>query len=85
MGLQKADAPPLLAAGAADHLMQQLKRALGRARIAVAEAEIGVDDADQIELGEMMALGDELRADDDIEAALRHVVEFRAQAFHRFH
>ena len=85
MRLQKADAAPLLAAGAADHLMQQLERALGRARIAIAEAEIGIDDADQIELGEMMALGDQLRADDDVEAALRHVVEFLAQALHRFH
>ena len=83
--LQKADAAALLAAGAADHLMQQLERALGRARIAVAEPEIGVDDADQIELGEMMALGDQLRADDDVEAALRHVVELLPQALHRFH
>ena len=58
---------------------------LGGARIAVAETEIGVDDADQIELGEMMTLGDQLRADDDIEAALRHVVEFRPQALHGLH
>ena len=50
--------------------MQQLEGALGGARVAVAEAEIGVDNADQIELGKMVALGDELRADDDVEAAL---------------
>ena len=75
MRLQKADAAALLAAGAADHLMQQLERALGGARIAVGKPEIGIDDADQIELGKMMPLGDELRADDDVEAALRHVVE----------
>ena len=74
---------PCLAAGAADHLMQQLERALGRARIAVGEAEIGVDDADQVELGEMVALGDELRADDDVEAALRDVVELLAQPLDR--
>ena len=83
--LQKAEAAALLAAGAADHLMQQLERALGGARIAVGEPEIGIDDADQIELGEMVALGDELRADDDVEAALRHVVELLAQPLDRFH
>ena len=36
MGLQIADAAALLATGAADHLMQQLERALGRARISLA-------------------------------------------------
>ena len=80
--LQITVAAPLLAAGAADHLMQQLERALGRARIAVRKSEIGVDNADQIELGEMMALGDELRADDDVETALRHVVQFLPQPLH---
>ena len=80
--LQIAVAAPLLAAGAADHLMQQLERALGGARIAVGKAEIGIDDADQIELGKMVALGDKLRADDDVEAALRHVVELLPQPLH---
>ncbi len=80
--LQKAIAPPRLAAGAADHLMQKLEGALGGARIAVGKAEIGVDDADQIELRKMVALGDELRADHDVEAALRDVVELLAQPLH---
>ncbi len=75
MRLQITVAAALLAAGAADHLMQKLERALGGARIAVGEAEIGIDDSDEIELGEMMALGDKLGADDDVEAALRHIVE----------
>ena len=44
------------------------------------EPEIGVDHADQVELGKMMALGDELGADDNVELALRDVVEFFAQA-----
>ena len=30
----------------------------------------------------MVALGDELRTDDDIEAALRHIVQLLAQPFH---
>ena len=81
--LQIAVAAALLAAGAAHHLVQQLEGALGGARIAVGKAEIGVDDADQVELGEMVALGHELRADHDIEAALRDVVELLAQPLHR--
>ena len=65
--------------------MQQLERALGGARVAVAQAEIGVDDADEIELREMMPLGDELRADDDVEVAFGDVVELLAQPFDRLH
>ena len=57
------------AAGAAGHLSEQLKSALGGARIGAAEPGIGVDDADQGQKGKIMALGDELRADDDIEGA----------------
>ena len=72
-----------IAAGAADHLMQELEGALGGARIAVAQAEIGVDDADQIEHREVMALGDELRADDDVEFARGDVGEFLAHALDR--
>src|ERR1043166_5309044 len=41
--LQIADAAALLAAGAADHLIEQLERPLGGARIAIVQAEIGVD------------------------------------------
>jgi hypothetical protein len=44
--LQKTVATPGLAAGAADDLVQQLKRPFDRARIASGEAEIGVDDTD---------------------------------------
>ena len=46
--------------------------------------EIGIDDADQVELGKVMPLGDELRADDDVDAALRDVVEFLAQPLDRW-
>ena len=84
MRLQIADAAARLAAGAADHLMQKLEGALAGARIAVAEAEIGIDDADQIEPRKMMTLGDELRADDQSNRPSRHVVEFGAQALDQF-
>ena len=83
MRLQVAAADAGVAPGAADHLMQELERALGGARIAVGEAEVGIDDADEVELGEVMALGDELRADDDVEAALRDVVQLLAQPVDR--
>ena len=47
--------------------MQELERALGRARVgALAEPQVAVDDADGGELREMMALGHHLRADDDV-------------------
>ena len=82
--LQIADAVALLAPGAADDLMQQLERAFGRARVAVRQAEIGVDDADQIELREVVTLGDELRPDDDVETPLGDVVQLLAQPLHRF-
>ena len=76
--LQVADAAALLAPGAAGDLMQQLERAFGRARVAVRQAEIGVDDADEIELREVVALGDELRPDHDVEPPLGDVVQLFA-------
>ena len=81
--LQKSVAGAGFAAGAADHLVQELKGALGRARVAVGEAEIGIDDADEVEHREVMALGDKLRADNDVEAAGGDVGEFFAHALDR--
>ena len=84
VGLQIADAAARLAPGTADDLMQQLKGALGGARIAVGKAEIGVHHPHQIEPGKMMSLGDQLGADDDVEAACGHLVQLLAQALERF-
>src|SRR5690606_19414141 len=61
MCLQIANAPPLLAARTPDHLIEQLKSTLSRARIAVAKAEIGIDHADEVEAREVVALRHELR------------------------
>ena len=83
VGLQVAVAGAGVAAGAADHLMQKLERALGGARIAIAQAEIGIDHADQIEHREVMALGDQLGADDDVELAGGDIGEFLAHALDR--
>ena len=68
-----------LAAGAPDDLMQELERAFGRARIAIAEPEIGIDDADERERREMMSLGDKLRADDDVDFSFGDRLEFGAE------
>ena len=58
------------AAGAARHLMQQLVGALGRAQVAALETEIGIHHADQGQHREMMALGDDLGADQQVDLML---------------
>src|SRR5438128_10873211 len=80
MRLQEAHAAALLAPGAADYLVQQLEGALGSARSAIGGTEVGIDDADQIELREMMALGDKLRPDHDVDEALLDLGKLLAHA-----
>src|SRR3546814_10570845 len=46
-----------------------------RAQVAAFEAQIGVDHADQRQVGEMIAFGDELGADDDVDVARLHAVD----------
>ena len=73
--------PGLLGApGAAGRLAQQLERALGGARIGVGEADVGVDHADEREQREIVALGDELGADDEVVLAARRRVELSRAA-----
>ena len=83
MGLQIADAAALIAPGTADHLIEQLKSPLGGARIAIAQTEIRIDDADQIEPREIMPLRHQLRADDDIDAAFRDFIQLAAHGLDR--
>ena len=78
-GLQKAEALLAGAPGAAGDLAQELEGALGGARVAIGEAEIGIDDADQRHVGEIVALGDELRADDDVGLAIGDGFELQPQ------
>jgi hypothetical protein len=82
IGLQQADALLAGAAGAAGDLAEQLEGALGRARIAVGQAEIGIDHADQRHVRKIVALGDELRAYDDIGLALGDRFELEPQPPH---
>ena len=64
--------------------MQQLECTLRRARIAIAEPKIGIDNADKVELGEMVPLRHQLRADDDVELAVGDIIQLLTQALHRF-
>ena len=72
MGLDQDASGLLAAAGAAGDLHDLLEAALGRAQIAAGQAEIGIDHSDQGQVGEMIALGDELGADDDVDRAGFH-------------
>ena len=82
VGLDDGAACAADAAGAAGHLRQELEGPLGGAEVAMGEAEIGVDDADQGELREIVALGDELRADDDVGFARGDRGELAPEALH---
>ena len=78
-GLQQRASAPVASPGAPGRLAQELERALGRARIGVGEADIGVDDADKGQKREVVPLGDELGADDEVIGAARRGVELAAQ------
>jgi hypothetical protein len=56
-------------AGAAGHLREELERALAGAKVRQMQGEVGVDDADERDIREMQALGDHLRADEDVDLA----------------
>ena len=72
MGLDEHAARLVAAAGAAGDLADLLEAALGGAQVAAGKAEIGIDHADQGQVGEVIALGDELGADDDVDLARLH-------------
>ena len=65
-GLQQRPAQPFAAPRPPGRLAQKLERALGRARIGVGEPDIGVDHADESQKREVVALGDQLGADDEV-------------------
>jgi hypothetical protein len=61
-GLDQHDPRHVAASGAAGDLGEKLKGALGRAEIRHAEADIGRDHAHQRDIGNIVPLGDHLRA-----------------------
>jgi hypothetical protein len=64
-------APP----GAPGDLADELEGALGGAEVGLGERGVGVDDADEADIGEVEALGDHLRAEQELEFALGEPVE----------
>ena len=72
VGLDEDAARLVAAAGAAGDLLDLLEAALGRAQVAAGKAEVGIDHADQGQVGEVIALGHQLGADDDVDRAGLH-------------
>src|SRR5262245_25612117 len=64
-GLDENAAPFFAAAGAAGDLSNQLKCPLGGSQVAKMECCVGVDDADEGDIGKIEPLGDHLRAEQD--------------------
>ena len=69
-GLNQHDSGRLAASGAAGGLRQELEGSLGGAEIGEAQADVGVHDAHQRDVGNVVTLGDHLRADQDVVIAL---------------
>ncbi len=61
------------------HLIEQLECPLCRARIAIGEAKIGIDNADQRHAGKIVPLGHQLRANDNIGVTLGNRLQFQPQ------
>ena len=69
-GLDEHDAGGLAAPGASAGLGEQLEGPLGGAKIGQAQAHVGADDADQSDVGDIVTLGDHLRAHQDVIVAI---------------
>ena len=69
ISLQHDFAGRLAASGASGNLGEELEGALGGAEVGEAESDVGTDDADQRDAVNVVALGDHLRADEQIEFA----------------
>ena len=72
MGLDQHAARLVAAPGAPGDLLDLLEAALGGAQVAALKAEVGIDHPDQGQVGEVIALGDQLGADDDVDLARLH-------------
>ena len=79
VGLHQREARPLGAAGAAGDLADQLEGLLGGAQVAALQPEVGVDHPDEGQQREVVALGDELGADDEVGAATGDLLDARLQ------
>ena len=75
VGLEQRAPGPFAATGTTDGLAEQLPGALRGALIGQVERDVRGDDADERHLRHVEPLGDEARADEDVAAALREVVD----------
>lgn len=66
---------PIAAPSAARHLRKNLKRALRGAEVGQIQGKIRLQHADQRDGGEVMAFGDHLRANQDVDVAPPHVAQ----------
>src|SRR5947208_15944363 len=57
-------------------LTEQLKTALRRPKVRQVDADVRVHDADQSHVGEVESLRDHLRAEQDVDVAVRNAVEY---------
>ena len=73
------------AAGAPGHLRQQLERAFAGAKVRHVQRQIGVNDADERDVGKMQALGDHLRADKNINLTGAKIAKHFAVIVFAFH
>ena len=72
MGLDQHATRLVAAAGAAGDLLDLLEAALRGAKVAALQAKVGIDHSDQGQVGEVIALGHQLGADDDVDFARLH-------------
>ena len=79
IGLDQTASGDRFAARAPGYLVQELEGPLSRAGVGLCQAKVCVDHADQREPREVMALGDELRADDHVHLALLDLAQGLAQ------
>ena len=75
IGLDENFAGEFAASGASGNLREQLEGAFGGAKIRAAQREIGGDHADQRDALEIVAFGDHLRADQNVDFAVRECAE----------
>ena len=74
-GLDEDFALDVAAAGAAGDLGEQLEGAFAGAEVRDDAGQVGVDDPDQRDVRKMQALGDHLRADEDVDLAGAEVAQ----------
>ncbi len=73
VGLHQHPARLVATAGAPGDLLDLLEAALGSAKVAAGKAEVRIDHADQGQVGKVIALRDQLRADDDVDRVRFHL------------